>query len=621
MCGIAGELRFDRRVSDPSITRAMCDAQIHRGPDEEAYYTNAGLTLGIRRLAIVNSSKGLYPLGNEDGTVHLVLDGDPYGLRGLRVKLERRGHKFCSRTGAELVVHGYEEWGPRFLHELSGMFAFALWDEARQLLWLTRDHFGVKPLHYHKNSKFLAFASEIKPLLRHPEVPVRPNEKVIMQYLQSERVDTTQDTFFLGVNRLSPANYMLVHSDGVVERERYWKPNISKRVGSEGRAAVAETTRLLFIEAVRQQLVRGIRAGVSLSGGIDSSSIISVMRRIDYEGITSNNQQIRTFSAVFPGDVIDESGLVRTVCKATNAENFAVAPTWEDFWRDLPTLVRCQEEPFDASFAYSHWRVMKCASERGAKVMLEGHGGDELLCGYPDYYFYYFLTLVKHIKWRKLLVEALLSRDLVKDAVKTLVARVPLPSILTYIGSVIIEHFLKRATQLQQSPSSEESQPSRTLASDLASKLEIDVTALTLPPALRCVDRNSMWHSIEVRVPFLQKAFFDYFASLPLDLKIRDGWTKYAFRRAMKGLLPEQIRLRRTKIGFQTPRSKWIENELRGKLLDFFSGPDLRSTRYYSAHAARSILEKRTLSDWENRLIWRLLNLEMWYREFFSAGK
>jgi asparagine synthase (glutamine-hydrolysing) len=236
------------------------------------------------------------------------------------------------------------------------------------------------------------------------------------------------------------------------------------------------------------------------------------MKKIASEGPISNSQRIKAFSAAFPGDPIDESNLVTAVCEATGAEKFVVTPTWEDFWRDLPLLVRCQEEPFEASFVYSQWRVMKCARERGVRVVFEGHGGDELLCGYLGYYFYYFLTLVKHMKWRRLLTEALLSFDLTKDAGKTIIARASLHTILTHLGSVINGIFLRRAALLQQSSADERSWLSEKPTTDLAAKLENDVTALSLPPVLRSVDKNSMWHSIEVRLPFLHKAFFDYFA-------------------------------------------------------------------------------------------------------------
>ena len=618
MCGIAGELRFDRSVSDLSITRAMCDVQIHRGPDDEGYYASGPISLGIRRLAIVDLNKGSYPLRNEEDTVRLLFDGRIYNFWALRAELERLGHNFRSNEDAETLVHGYEEWGLGLLRELNGMFAFALWDETRRILWLARDHIGIKPLYYHKNDKFLVFASEIKPLLGHPEISVRPNERVIRQYLQNGMVDVTEDTFFSGISRLPPANYVLAHSDGVVERQRYWKPNISRSISEKTSGRTIETTRLLFIDAIRQQLVAGVPTGVSLSSGIDSSSIISVMKNIHSEGAISYGHRIKAFSAAFPGDPIDETSFMKDIWEATGPEKFVVTLTWEDFWRDLPSLVRCQEEPFAASFVYSEWRVIKCARERGVKVVFEGHGGDELLCGYPEYYFYYFMTLVKQRKWRRLLTEALLSFDLARDAAKTTTAYISLHTILTHLGSVIDEVLLRRAALVHQSSTDKSSWLSETPTTDLAAKLEIDAVALKLPPALRYMDKNSMWHSIEVRLPFLHKTFFDHFASLPLDQKIRNGWTKYAFRLAMKNLLPSQIRLRRTKIGFQTPVDKWIENELRGKVLDFFSGPGLKATRYYHAHGIRSILGKRKLTGCESRLIWRVLNLEMWYREFFS---
>ena len=379
MCGIAGELRFDQSVSDPTVTRAMCNAQIHRGPDDEGYYANGPISLGIRRLAIIDLTKGLYPLRNEGNTIHLVLNGEIYGFDNLRTELEELGHKFRSETDAETVVHSYEEWGTRCLEKLNGMFAFALWDEPKQRLWIARDHFGIKPFYYHQNSRFFAFASEIKPLLTRHDISVKPNENVIKCYVESGQVDTTEETFFEGINRLLPAHYQLVHPNGIVEQETYWKPEVSRRIDGRISSREIERIRDLFIEGIRQQLVSDVPIGTCLSGGIDSSSIVCTVRKVHPNGAVSTGERIKTVSAVFPGDPVDETEYVKVVCESTNAEYNPVAPTAREFWSDLPTLVRCQEEPFISSSVYAQWRVMKRAKERGLTVMLDGQGGDELL--------------------------------------------------------------------------------------------------------------------------------------------------------------------------------------------------------------------------------------------------
>jgi asparagine synthase (glutamine-hydrolysing) len=614
MGGIAGELRFDRRLSDPSITRAMCDDQIHRGPEGEGYYSKGSLSLGMRCLATTTTilEKGVWPLCNENDTIHLVLDGEIYGSHTLRLELEQLGHRFSSRMDAETIVHGYEEWGTRCLEKISGMYAFSLWDEPRELLWLARDRFGIKPLCYAQNRNFFAFASEMKPLLGHPDVSAEPNEAVISNYLQRGLVGIREETFFAGINRVLPASYLLIGSDGVIEKRRYWRPMISRNLSSSISARTVETTRNLFLDAVREQLVSDLTVGASLSGGIDSSSVVCAMRRIGPTG-----PRIQTFSASFPGDPIDETEYVRTVCDATEADNHAIILTADDFWRDLPVVIRCQEEPFDLSFVYAQWRLMKDASERDVRVMLEGHGPDELLCGYPLYYFYYFMTLIRQRKYHRLLIEVLRSQDLTKHEAMSLISTY-FPTLGPFLTSLIARIPKNRdRISRQYRTSGQKNEFPQAPITDLAAKLEIDTALESIPMALRYVDKNATWHGIEVRVPFLQKAFVEHCTSLPLDQKIRDGWTKHALRLAMKDILPEEIRLRRSKIGFQMPVNRWIANELRQRLRGFFSDPNLKGTRYYNKETARNILSKRTLTARDIGTVWRMLSVELWCREFF----
>lgn len=620
MCGIAGELRFDQSACNPAVTKAMCDAQIHRGPDDEGYYTNGPVSLGIRRLAIIDLTKGLYPLRNEEDTVHLVFNGEIYGFEALRRRLEELGHRFRSQTDAETVVHSYEEWGTSFLRDLSGMFAFALWDDPERLLWIARDHFGIKPLYYCQSEKFLAFASEIKPLLTHPGLSWRPNEKLIGQYLRSGlTADGTEATFFDGIGQLVPAHHLLIKPSGLVRRERYWAPNVSREIDSETSRAEIEQTRRLFLESIELHLVSDVPVGTCLSGGIDSSSVICTIKKVYPSGAVSTGERIKAFSAVFPGDPIDEADYAKAVCDQTGAEHNLVTPTAEEFWDDLTTLVRCQEEPFISTSVYAQWRVMKLAKERGVTVMLDGQGGDELLGGYPAYFLYYMLTLCRNGKYSRGLAEGLRSYDLTKPFVKTylggLVAHFPhsLRSLIVHArGGLAVT--ADRAVLRDVAP---EMHVRQVRPYDLAAKLETDISMTSLPALLRYEDKNSMWHSIEARVPFLHRPFFEYVASLPLDRKLRNGWTKHVFRLAVGCILPEKIRLRRSKIGFETPEKRWIQ-ELRGKLSDFFSGPTLAASKYYDMDALRKLLAKPSLTSEEARLIWRILNLELWYREFAS---
>lgn len=617
MCGIAGELRFDQSLSNPAITKAMCDAQIHRGPDDEGYCSSGPMSIGIRRLAIIDLRRGLYPLSNEQGTIRLVFNGEIYGYDALRNQLEELGHRFRSATDAETLVHSYEQWGTRCLEKLNGMFAFALWDEPKQALWIARDHFGIKPLYYCQTEKFFAFASEIKPLLKHPDLSWTPNERLVTRYLNSgSTADGTEATFFDGISQLAPAHYLVIQPNGILKREKYWAPRISRKLDGRISSEEIEQTRRLFLEGISLHLVSDVPVGTCLSGGVDSSSVICAIRKVHPEGAVSTGKRIKAFSAVFPGDPVDEQQFSRIVCEHTGAEQNLVTPTAEEFWNDLRSLVRCQEEPFISTSVYAQWRVMKRAKERGVTVMLDGQGGDELLAGYQDYYLSYLLTLGKQRKLPEVLLEGLRSFDLTKPFIQTYVKGhtkgfTALLKSLIFKRPVVTSH----PAILRAIAQDDTSKFPKIPLDDLAARLEVGTATIGLPALLRYEDKNSMWHSIEARVPFLHRPFFEYVASLPLDRKLHDGWTKYIFRLAMKGILPDKIRLRRSKIGFETPEKRWIQ-ELRGKLSDFFSDPALVATKYFDVDALRRLIRKSTLTNDEARLIWRILNVELWYREF-----
>jgi asparagine synthase (glutamine-hydrolysing) len=609
MCGIAGEIRFDGTPSNPAITKAMCDAEFHRGPDDEGYYSHGPVSLGIRRLAIIDLTKGLYPLSNEEESIHLVFNGEIYGFDALRAELQGLGHKFRSKTDAETVVHSYEEWGTGCVERLNGMFAFALWDEDERLLWIARDHFGIKPLYYHQNQSFIAFASEIKPILIRPDFHPRPNEHIISTYIRTGRVDDTSETFFDDIKRLRPAHQLLIKPEGIVKSEQYWSPNISKKLNGCTPEKEVENTRRLFLDSVARQLVSDVPVGTCLSGGIDSSAVVSAIRRVHPKGSISTGEWIKTFSAVFPGFAIDESRHAQTVCESARAEYNPVQPTASELWRDLPDLVRCQEEPFASTSIYAQYRVMKRAKEKRVTVLLDGQGSDELLCGYVPLYLHYLLMLSKHGQYRTLLVEAVRSHDLVGPHL--------MPHLLSYLKRLLMYGwFLASRSKTKRTESSSSTQASE---DDLPEILKSLTTQNGLPALLRYEDKNSMWHSIEARVPFLDRPFFEYVASLPLNRKLHDGWTKQIFRRAMSGILPEEIRLRRTKIGFETPEKHWIDKDLRQPLKEFFSASDLRASRFYNLPTVKRLLDGPTLGDDEARYVWRVLNLELWYREFFGV--
>jgi len=353
--------------------------------------------------------------------------------------------------------------------------------------------------------------------------------------------------------------------------------------------------------------------GTCLSGGIDSSSVVSAIRRVHPKGSTSTGEWIKTFSAVFPGYSIDETKYAKIVCESAQAEYNPVEPKADELWRDLLDLVKCQEEPFSSTSIYAQYRVMKRAKERGITVLLDGQGSDELLCGYIPLYLHYLLMLRKHGMYHRLLVEGIRSLDLIGPLIKLRMFAYFM-RLLVYGKSLMLGAKPRKTTNRSKTAAVKVSED------DLPGMLEMLTSVHGLPALLRYEDKNSMWHSIEARVPFLDRPFFEYVAALPLDRKLRDGWTKHIFRRAMSGILPEEIRLRRSKIGFETPQMKWIQNDLRGRLQEFFSEPNMAASRFYNLDSLRELLARSRLTNDQVSLVWRALNLELWYREFFGQA-
>jgi len=599
MCGIAGEIRLDGSAVNLANTREMCKLQIHRGPDDEGFFADDAVCLGIRRLAIIDLTKGLYPISNEEKNLHLVFNGEIYGYSELRDELIKAGHRFSTRTDAETVVHSYEEWGTNCLSKFNGMFAFALWDARKQVLWLVRDHFGIKPLYYYREPGFFIFASEIKPLLNYPGVRCASSESVIREYFETGLVDVSEETFFANIYRLMPAQYMIVDRKGNLQAETYWKPFISGVINGSPSSAEIERTKGAFLEAVNRQIVSDVRVGTCLSGGIDSSSIVCAIKKLYPYGAESTGSRLRTFSSVFPGISIDESNYVSDVCDETQSASDLVTPTVEEFWNDLEELVKCQEEPFISPSVYAQWRVMKLAKEHGVTVMLDGQGGDELLAGYTHYYPDYLMTLKKKRQYETLFFEVIRSFHL------------NWPFMISYLKRLLGGSAFRR-----KSMSGQYSYENRVRAGALEHTLELDLTTISLPALLRYEDKNSMYHSLEARVPFLDRVFFEAVAPLPLSHKLRNGVTKYVFRLAMKGVLPEKVRTRTNKIGFEVPERKWMEQALCARLNSLLEG-DLYGKKYYESDEVRKLITRNQLTEAQMRKIWRILNLEIWFRVFF----
>jgi asparagine synthase (glutamine-hydrolysing) len=611
VCGIAGIviLNENATVDHGRLVKRMCSTLRHRGPDDEAYFTEGSLSLGMTRLAILDRRQGLYPVTNENGTVCLFYNGEIYNYRELADELSSLGHKFRTRTDAEAIVHAYEEWGDDCIRRFNGMWAFALYDKEKTRLLLARDHFGIKPLYFIKNNEFFLFSSEIRALLCLEFTTREPNERVIHTYLTDGHVDLTEQTFFQDIQRLMPGNYMTL-SNRELRIHQYWQmPRISSAISTaEDLDTTARHVRDLFIDSVRRRLVSDVPVGSCLSGGLDSSSIACVVSMLKEEDKKSVGGRLREFFAGYPDDPIDESSFAKLAVSETGSVMHTVFPTSVEFWQDLPELVSTQEEPFVSTSIYAQWRVMQLARREGVTVLLDGQGGDELFAGYPEHIASYILFLLRRRRIFLAMKEIFSSLDQLIPLIPTALAR---RSSMRKIADCMDEEFAARFSQ----------DTGRFQAfADLPTLLWNDTVKFILPSLLRYEDKNSMHFSIETRPPFLDPRLAEFVASIPLNFKIRGGWTKHIFREAMRDMLPTKIRLRRGKVGFATPQYRWLFRELSDQVRSLLTS-DWKTARFVKKSRILELFEvarEGKVTRWEAEFLWRCMNLELWMRQFMA---
>ena len=524
----------------------------HRGPDDQSTYIDDKVSLGHRRLAIIDlSPAGRQPKCNEDASIWIVFNGEIYNFQEIRAKLEKSGHNSSSNTDTEVIIHAYEEWGTGCVERFNGMWAFAIYDKNEGILFFSRDRFGVKPLYFCTHEKGLIFSSEIKGILQHSIKRV-PNEKAIYDFLVLGFVDHLPQTFFQGIDRLMPGESMIYDlSKGTMNKFRWY--DLASRLLDAGNITeeeAAKRIRAVFEDSVRYRLISDVPVGSCLSGGIDSSSIVHAMRKNSETGV------IKTFSMVFPGKKQDESSFINEVVAAAKVEAHKVSPTSDDLLKDLNDLIWTQEEPFGSLSIYGQYKVMQLANRSGMKVLLDGQGSDEIFAGYFIYYKYYLFESLLHLRVGEAIETAKRMKNKLQDMVLF-----PAMTILSALGlsqGILQNLWLSRMKYLKGFDRIVLANPLTDRGFDLNRALYSDLTRYSIPQLLRYEDKNSMRWSIESRVPFLDYRLVELAMSLPSGYKIRKGTTKYILRKAMKGLVSDRILERKDKIGFAAPDEDWL---------------------------------------------------------------
>jgi asparagine synthase (glutamine-hydrolysing) len=602
MCGIAGQYCLDGKAPDEELLGRMSKRLAHRGPDGEGARICGSAGLVHRRLSIIDlSEEGLQPMTNEDGTLWLVFNGEIYNFIELREELVKKGHRFHSQSDTEVILHAYEEWGVGCLPLFNGMWAFALWDDKKQQLFCARDRLGIKPFYYTMVDGSFLFASEIKALLAHPGVGTRPNETALGTYLSWGVLDYSGQTMFDGVFQLRPAHWMMVNAEGHTAPFQYWDVKVNPAISSEvPDKEAAARLRDTLMGATRIHLRSDVPVGTCLSGGIDSSTLtVLINNMIRDEAPASVGARQKTFSAVFTDKRFDESQYIDTVVEATGVDAHKTEPTPGQLWEDIDQLMYAQEEPFGSLSMYAQFCVMRLASKH-VKVVLDGQGADELLGGYIGFQGGYVRGLLRGFHWWTALSEAIGSMwhhgGFFTDAARQLLVRRQRRQLLKIKGEPVHRYY-----------------------GSLDEVLYRELTSSNLQALLHYEDRNSMTHSIESRVPFLDVRLVEYIASLPLNQKIRGGVTKFSLRKAIKNIVPEQVRCRMDKMGFVTPEEVWMKEELRPFVLGIISAPGFAARPYWNADAVtKNYLAFLEGSSAYSPEVWRIVCTELWLQKFFD---
>jgi asparagine synthase (glutamine-hydrolysing) len=620
MCGIAGIFDLAGGPVHAEEVRSMCAALVHRGPDGEGTYLGRGVGLGMRRLSIIDLETGDQPVRNEDGSVWVVFNGEIYNYRELREQLEARGHHFYTHTDTEVIVHLYEERGTRCVDSLRGMFAFAVWDERAGQLMLARDRLGIKPLYYGMLGDRLVFGSELKALLALPEARRDVDWRAFTHFLTF--LSTPGDQSILrGIQKLPPAHVLVATAGGEPRVERYWSVSFEPE---RGRSEEWFTGRLreLLDESVRLHMISDVPLGAFLSGGIDSSSVVASMAG-------HSSQPVRTFSIGFADADFSELPYARRVAEAFHTEHreLILEPASLGV---LDDLVWHLDEPFGDSSAIPTYMVSKLAAEH-VKVVLSGDGGDELFAGYDKYQ-----VEGRERKWRFVPrpVRRLLAR-----VMAAMPARVRGRNYLRHMALPGIERYLDAETLFRQEERADLVRPeirelilaydpweeSRRLLRGsqghwLSALQSLDLHTYLPLDILTKVDRMSMAHSLETRVPLLDHRLVEFAATVPPELQLRGGTTKYLFKQALRPVLSPDI-LARPKRGFAIPLRRWFGAGFDELLYDVLLSDTVRRRGIFDVAALERRLRNGRRDGDLGLDLWTLLAFELWCRTFLEGPR
>jgi len=626
VCGICGIVNLDREnhVKYTQIKR-MCDALVHRGPDDDGIFVKDNVGIGMRRLSIIDLVTGNQPISNEDDTIRVVFNGEIYNYLDLRQALRKKGHRFSTNSDTEVIVHAYEEYGEDCPAMFNGTFAFAIWDDHRKRLFVARDRIGIKPLYYYKDDKRVVFGSEPKAILQTPDVPREIDPLALDNFLTFEYIPAPL-SIFRDIKKLYPAHTLSLHN-GAISTKRYWHLPVKHCAVSKDE--ICNLIRDYLQDAVKIRLISDVPLGVFLSGGLDSSTLVAMMSR-------ATDQPVKTFSIGFEDSTYNELNYARVVAKQFQTEHheFVIKP---DAVALTEKLIGYLDEPFGDFSIFPTFLVSQMARDY-VTVVLSGDGGDELFAGYDTYIANRTATHFEKLPLfiRKKIVAPVMrsipptskKKGIVNKA-KRFVEGAMLPPDLEHVRWMIFlssleknrlytEEFSKRL-QKEDAYAFIRHYFDKARSFDLLNRqMFVDIHSYLVDNILVKVDRMSMATSLEARVPFLDHRFVEFAANIPGKLKLKGYRTKHILKQAMSGILPPEI-LARGKEGFSIPIKNWLKKELNPMMMDVLSPQRIKQEGYFCSEYIERLKNEHVngIENHSHRL-WALMIFEIWQDKYLK---
>lgn len=610
MCGICGIIRFDHQTVSQAPLKSMMQIMKHRGPDDEGMFIDENVGLGFVRLSIIDlSPAGHQPMLSDDKRYIMVFNGEIYNYIELREELIKKGHHFNTQTDSEVLLKSYIEWGESCLNRFNGMWAFMIFDRQLNKCFVARDRFGIKPFYYILNENFFAFCSEIPPLISILDHKPKPDYQSIFDFLVFNRTDQTESTFFFEVKKLQHAQQLSI-TNSILSTKKWY--NLRERVLSTDAFKTPLEFKELLSSSIGLRMRSDVPVGVCLSGGLDSSSIVSVLL-MDYY-----IKDLKTFSAIYQkGQFGDETEFIQEY-EPFLQNMFYTTPDASSLKNDLHEFIIAHGEPIPATGPYAQYKVMKLA-KNNVVVTLDGQGADEMLAGYPYFFGYYFKELIKKGHLGRLCKQIFkyitLHRSLI--GIQSLIYFLLSAKIRIKL-SIINKGYLNK--EFINKYKGRTAISSHLHESESLNDALIDHFEYKLEHLLKWEDRNSMWFSIEARVPYLDYRLVEKILASPSELKIKNGMTKTLLRESMKGILPEKIRIRIDKIGFGTPQAEWFRTEQWQKIvIDILKSESFKNRNLIDANKAIEQYNKHLNGKIDiAQEIWKWVHLELWFRQFID---